>query len=51
MNSHYGVTTAFKATNRKVVVRGIGFFDFFHGQTGMAPNDLELHPVVALRFV
>jgi hypothetical protein len=51
MNNHYGVTTDFKTTNRKVVVRGIGFFDFFHGQTGMAPNDLELHPVIALRFV
>lgn len=50
MNSHYSVTTAFKGARRKVVVRGIGFFDYYHGQTGMAPNDLELHPVVGLRF-
>lgn len=44
-------TTGFKTTDRRVVVKGVGFFDFFHGQTGMAPNDLELHPVTGLRFV
>jgi hypothetical protein len=50
MDGHFSVTMGFKATNRRVVVRGIGFFDYFHGQTGMAPDDLELHPVTALRF-
>jgi hypothetical protein len=50
MDARLSVTTGFKATNRRVVVRGIGFFDYFHGQTGMAPDDLELHPVTALRF-
>lgn len=44
-------TTSFKTTNLRVVVTGVGFFDFFHGQTGMAPNDLELHPVTGLRFL
>ena len=24
--------------------------DYFHGQTGMAPDDLEIHPVTGLRF-
>jgi hypothetical protein len=50
MNSRFSVTSDFKTTNQRVVVRGIGFFDYFHGQTGMAPNDLELHPVTALHF-
>ena len=50
MNSHFSVTSDFKTTNQRVVVRGIGFFDYYHGQTGMAPNDLELHPVTGLRF-
>jgi hypothetical protein len=50
MTSRYSVTSDFKATNQRVVVRGIGFFDYFHGQIGMAPNDLELHPVTGLRF-
>jgi hypothetical protein len=30
-------------------IRGVGFFDFLHGQTGVAPNGIELHPV--LRFM
>jgi len=29
-----------------VVVTGVGFFDFLHGQTGAAPNGIELHPVL-----
>src|SRR5262249_54233396 len=27
-------------------VVGVAFFDFFHGQTGVAPNAIELHPVL-----
>lgn len=50
IDAHFAVTTDFKPANRRVIVRGIGFFDYFHGQTGMAPNDLELHPVTGLRF-
>jgi hypothetical protein len=29
-------------------VTGVAFFDFKHGQTGVAPNAIELHPI--LRF-
>jgi hypothetical protein len=28
---------------------GVAFFDFFHGQTGVAPNAIELHPILAFR--
>ncbi len=28
-------------------ITGVGFFDFPHGQTGVAPNGIELHPVLA----
>jgi uncharacterized protein (TIGR03437 family) len=31
-----------------VVITGVGFFDFLHGQTGVAPNAIELHPVLSL---
>jgi hypothetical protein len=31
-------------------VRGVGFFDRIHGQTGIAPNGIELHPVLAICF-
>jgi hypothetical protein len=27
-------------------VSGVDFFDFLHGQTGVAPNGIELHPVL-----
>jgi hypothetical protein len=39
---------------RRVVcadVRGAGFFDFLHGQTGVAPNGFELHPVLSFATV
>jgi hypothetical protein len=35
----------------RVEVTGIGFFDRNHGQFGAAPNFVELHPVLALRFL
>jgi hypothetical protein len=31
-------------------ITGVGFFDYLHGQTGAAPNGLELHPVLAVEF-
>jgi hypothetical protein len=30
-------------------VTGVAFFDFDHGQTGIAPNAIELHPMLAFR--
>ena len=33
----------------KTRVTGVAFFDFKHGQTGVAPNAIELHPVLAFR--
>jgi len=35
----------------RVEVTRVGFFDRNHGQTGAAPNFVELHPVLALRFL
>ena len=34
-----------------VDVTGVGFFDTFHNQRGMAPNNFELHPVLAIKPV
>src|SRR5262245_40732680 len=31
---------------RRASVTGVAFFDFFHHQTGVAPNAIELHPVL-----
>src|SRR5438445_12015652 len=43
-------TTSFKTANLAVTVTGVGFFDFKHGQTGVAPNAIELHPVLDISF-
>ena len=34
----------------RVRVTGIGFFDPTHGQAGVAPNGIELHPVLRIEF-
>jgi hypothetical protein len=34
-----------------IEIVGTGFFDRLHGQSGMAPNGLEIHPVLSLRVV
>jgi hypothetical protein len=34
---------------RQARVTGVAFFDFNHGQTGVAPNAIELHPVLAFK--
>ncbi len=33
-----------------VRVTGVGFFDYLHGQRGVAPNGIELHPVLDVEF-
>jgi hypothetical protein len=33
----------------KAEITGVGFFDFFHHQTGVAPNEIELHPILSFK--
>lgn len=33
----------------KARITGVASFDFLHGQTGVAPNGIELHPLLAFR--
>lgn len=42
--------TSFQTANIPVTVTGVGFFDFLHGQTGVAPNGIELHAVTDIQF-
>ena len=35
---HFNPTTSFKTKRAKVKLTGVGFFDFLHGQRGMAPS-------------
>ncbi len=46
----YTATEVFTEVRRAVAVQGVGFFDFFQGQRGLAPNGLSLHPVTALNL-
>lgn len=41
---------SFRNTGLKVRVTGVGFFDFNHHQRGVAPNAIELHPVLDIQF-
>jgi hypothetical protein len=40
-------STSFKRLSGTATVSGVGFFDQIHGQKGVAPNGIELHPVVS----
>jgi hypothetical protein len=40
-------TERFTLLSGTAVINGIGFFDFKHGQKGVAPNAIELHPSVS----
>jgi len=45
-----GISGKMKTLNLQVTVTGIGFFDPIHGQTGVAPNGVELHPILEIIF-
>jgi hypothetical protein len=43
--------TSIKPRLRFVRIAGVGFFNLVHGQTGVASNGLELHPLLSIDFV
>jgi hypothetical protein len=49
-NARFTPTTSFQTANIPVQIKGVGMFDFLHGQTGVAPNGIELHPVLDIVF-
>ncbi len=42
----YPSSSSFTRLRGKATITGVGFFDFDYGQTGIAPNAIELHPVI-----
>jgi hypothetical protein len=40
-----------RVLHSRVRITGVGFFDIFHRQLGMAPNGIELHPVIGIQFL
>ena len=49
-DAKFTATTSFQTANIPVQVVGVGMFDFLHGQSGVAPNGIELHPVLDIIF-
>jgi hypothetical protein len=43
---HHTARTSFQTAGETVTVTGAGFFDFLHGQIGVAPNGIEIHAVL-----
>jgi hypothetical protein len=39
--------SSFTPLSGRAIITGVGFFDFKHGQRGVAPNAIELHPVLS----
>jgi len=46
----FTATTNFKTANVPVQITGVGFFDHLEGQEGLAPNGIELHPIIDILF-
>jgi hypothetical protein len=46
--SQFHPSDTWHRVNTPIQIAGVGFFDFKHGQSGVAPNAIDLHPV--LRF-
>jgi hypothetical protein len=49
-DARFTATTSFKTTSTAVTIKGVGFWDYLHGQTGVAPNGIEVHPVLDITF-
>jgi hypothetical protein len=41
-------TGSFRQLTGTATITGVAFFDVIHGQRGVAPNGIELHPVLSL---
>jgi len=52
LESRFGIppTSGFQNGTVIVDVTGVAFFDFFHKQRDVAPNAIELHPVLSIHF-
>jgi hypothetical protein len=46
----FTATSSFQTANVPVQITGVGFFDYFEGQEGIAPNGIELHPIIDIVF-
>ena len=46
----FTANTSFQNADVPVQITGVGFFDYLEGQEGVAPNGVELHPIIDIIF-
>jgi len=46
----FTATGSFQFANVPVQITGPAMFDFLHGQTGVAPNGIEIHPILDINI-
>ncbi|HXL81351.1 MAG TPA: hypothetical protein VN951_10795, partial [Pyrinomonadaceae bacterium] len=49
-DAKFNATSALKNANVPVQITGVAFFDYLAGQTGVAPNGIEIHPILDIVF-
>ena len=49
-DARYHPGLQFQHVSVPVTITGVGFWDYPHGQTGVAPNAIEIHPVTSIAF-
>ncbi|HEX3146288.1 MAG TPA: hypothetical protein VHQ64_20100, partial [Pyrinomonadaceae bacterium] len=49
-DARFTATQDFQTVNVPVQITGVGFFDYQEGQEGIAPNGIELHPIIDIVF-
>ena len=49
-DAKFTATEDFQTVNVPVQITGVGFFDYQEGQEGVAPNAIELHPIIDMVF-
>ncbi len=49
-NAMFTPTSNFQDASVPVQITGVGFFDYNEGQEGIAPNAIELHPIIDIVF-
>jgi hypothetical protein len=50
LTSRFHPTDVWDRGHWPIQVTGVGFFDFRHGQSGVAPNAIELHPILGVKI-
>jgi len=50
-DAKFRATPRLRRVRAPVRLTGVVFLDFVHGQTGVAPNGVELHPLLDIEFL